>query len=188
MTTFAQFAADHEVTMTAEFKGKHIDKTRPTESAGAGWEHYLWVCTVDYNGRKYAVDFRMGLGNARSVVIGGQGGVSRQEIVAYAKEQGAPIEWGPGMGGRREPDGRTATTAHVAKAPTLDMVLSSLASDANAYLNADGFEGFCEDFGYDTDSRAAERTYNACKDVFLELTKLFGGDFGNELLACTEEG
>ena len=35
------------------------------------------------------------------------------------------------------------------------------------------FEDFCSEFGYDTDSRNAEKIYNACKDQYLHLISLY---------------
>ncbi len=50
---------------------------------------------------------------------------------------------------------------HQGKAPSAADVLDTLASDATGYEAATGFEGWCAEFGYDTDSRKAERTYRA---------------------------
>lgn len=35
------------------------------------------------------------------------------------------------------------------------------------------FEEFCEDYGYDTDSRKAEKVYNAVKNEWLNIQKLW---------------
>lgn len=43
--------------------------------------------------------------------------------------------------------------------PETDDVLSCIASDAAGYENARSFEDWCGDYGYDTDSRTAEKTY-----------------------------
>jgi hypothetical protein len=37
----------------------------------------------------------------------------------------------------------------------------------------DSFEDFCSELGYDTDSRSAERIYNACKEQYLQLCSLY---------------
>lgn len=53
--------------------------------------------------------------------------------------------------------------------PTFYDVLTSLQKyDVNT------FENFCGDFGYDTDSRTAERTYKAVKKEFKAVERLFG--------------
>lgn len=38
------------------------------------------------------------------------------------------------------------------------------------------FEDFCREFGYDTDSRKAEQTYNAVKDEYKSLCTLYSDD------------
>lgn len=38
----------------------------------------------------------------------------------------------------------------------------------------DGFENFCSEFGYDTDSRRAERTFKACKRLANKFFNLTG--------------
>lgn len=38
------------------------------------------------------------------------------------------------------------------------------------------FEDFCSEFGYDTDSKRAEKTYNAVRDEYLNVSRLFNED------------
>lgn len=38
------------------------------------------------------------------------------------------------------------------------------------------FEDFCSEFGYDSDSRKAERIYKACEKSLAKLEKLYSGD------------
>jgi hypothetical protein len=52
--------------------------------------------------------------------------------------------------------------------------MKCLVSDAAA--GAETFEDFCGDFGYDTDSRSAERTWKACRQMADQLRRLFGAD------------
>lgn len=59
--------------------------------------------------------------------------------------------------------------------PTLADVLPCLFSDADAADST--FEDFCDDFGYDTDSRRAEHTYRLCQQTAIRLRHLFGSDF-----------
>jgi hypothetical protein len=56
--------------------------------------------------------------------------------------------------------------------PTIGTVLSCLRSDASAYNLS--FEEWCAEYGYDDDSRRAERTYNACRDTAADLENLLG--------------
>lgn len=59
--------------------------------------------------------------------------------------------------------------------PKVEDVLDSLALDASAYENARGFEDFAGDFGYDTDSRKAERMYLECGETAKRLRFFLGG-------------
>lgn len=56
-------------------------------------------------------------------------------------------------------------------APTAAEVLESLVSDALGYRNARSFEEWAGDYGYDTDSRAAYRTFEACRRISERLDK-----------------
>ena len=59
--------------------------------------------------------------------------------------------------------------------PELANILDCLASDSSSYENARNFEDFASDMGYDTDSRRAERIYNACGKLAKDLRFLLGG-------------
>ena len=72
------------------------------------------------------------------------------------------------------------------KPPTLADVLDCLASDASGVDNAQSFEAWASEYGYDTDSRKAEATYRACEKQAQELKALLGQDAYNQLLYSTE--
>lgn len=61
------------------------------------------------------------------------------------------------------------------RVPTRDEVLGSLASDCS--LGEQTFRDFCGDLGYDTDSRKALATWEACNNMVDDLRRLFGGDY-----------
>lgn len=81
---------------------------------------------------------------------------------------------------------RARRADHIACKPTLAEILDSLALDASDIANGYEFEEWAENLGYDTDSRQAERIYNACKDVFLGLVRLLGLEGVNDLINNTE--
>jgi hypothetical protein len=61
-----------------------------------------------------------------------------------------------------------------------------LVSDAIA--GNDSFENFCSEFGYDQDSRTAEKIYRKCKKQLEKLQKIYDGDIydlANELQEVT---
>lgn len=49
--------------------------------------------------------------------------------------------------------------------PSLDEVMYSLVMDGSAFFDALSFDDWCSDYGYDTDSRKAERMYRACLEA-----------------------
>lgn len=70
--------------------------------------------------------------------------------------------------------------------PTAEDVLDCLASDAIGWNNAEGFEDWCGECGYDADSRRAERTYNAVKKQSTELAIFLSALQYDDLLWNTE--
>lgn len=60
------------------------------------------------------------------------------------------------------------------KPPTVANVLDCLASDASCANET--FEQWCAEFGYDADSRSAERTYNAVRKQTASLRAFLGSD------------
>lgn len=69
---------------------------------------------------------------------------------------------------------------------TLEEVLDCLASDAAGYENAGSFELRCDEYGYDTDSRKAEKTYNLIGKQAKTLKYILGEENYNALLWDTE--
>lgn len=61
--------------------------------------------------------------------------------------------------------------------PDAATVLDCLASDASGIDNARGFEDWCGEYGYDCDSRKAERTFKATETNARKLRRLLGDDY-----------
>lgn len=70
--------------------------------------------------------------------------------------------------------------------PKLDEVLDCIASDAASVENAQSFEDWCGELGFDTDSRKAHRIYSVCKRQAERLRKFVGINAYNDLLWETE--
>jgi hypothetical protein len=77
-------------------------------------------------------------------------------------------------------------SAHVVD-PTAKDVLSCLVADAQDYENASSFEDWADEYGYDTDSRKAERIYRGVKRQAEQLKRTVGDTIYNILLECSEE-
>lgn len=56
-------------------------------------------------------------------------------------------------------------------------VLSSLCSDAMTVENAGGFNNWCDDLGYDSDSRRALDIFKSCEKANAKLRKFLGDKF-----------
>ena len=65
-------------------------------------------------------------------------------------------------------------SGHGGKRPELADVLDCLASDAAGYENARSFADWCADYGYDVDSRRAERTFKAVERQATSLHRVLG--------------
>jgi hypothetical protein len=77
-------------------------------------------------------------------------------------------------------------SGHHGAEPTSDELLDCLASDAASVDNARSFEDWAGDFGYDTDSRKALRTYKTCEKQAAKLKALLGDEAYEQLLYHTE--
>ena len=76
--------------------------------------------------------------------------------------------------------------AHNGKPPQADDVLDCLASDSAGHDNARDFENWAAEYGYDTDSRKAEKIYRVVERQAAKLNVFLGDDLYNELLWDTE--
>lgn len=63
---------------------------------------------------------------------------------------------------------------HHGKYPKATDVLSALISDARSYYDAEGFDDWCAELGYDSDSRKAERIYKTCAREAKRLQRFLG--------------
>ena len=70
--------------------------------------------------------------------------------------------------------------------PTAEEVIDSLAMDGSVYLNNDSFENFCGEFGYDEDSRKAEKLYNTILKQAEKTEKFLGNELFNQLVYDVE--
>jgi hypothetical protein len=65
---------------------------------------------------------------------------------------------------------------HNGEPPAVAEVLSCLASDAAGIENARDFADWCSEYGFDTDSRKAERIYRTLKRQAVSLNRIMGND------------
>lgn len=102
-----------------------------------------------------------------------------------------PIERGP-LHRYEDPYKPTMTiwfsqgSAHKAP-PTLASILECLAGDAYGYENAPIFEEWADDYGYDPDSRTAERVFRAVQENTILLRRYLSQYDYAALLAVVKE-
>jgi hypothetical protein len=75
---------------------------------------------------------------------------------------------------------------HHGAEPEAAEVLDCLSSDASGIENGSGFEDWCGEYGYDTDSRKAEKTYKVCARQAAKLRVFLGDELYDQLLWHTE--
>lgn len=126
------------------------------------WPHFAWTVSLEYQGRKYSSPYRTGIGHAKPRLGCNRvsGGISTP--------RGNMKELAACRAGYLKPT-----------PPGLADVLSCLMSDACGA--EDTFEGWCGDFGYDTDSRKALATYLACQETRGALIAFLGHGLFDEL-------
>ncbi len=72
---------------------------------------------------------------------------------------------------------------HNGAAPNAFGVMDCILSDAAGWESADGFEDWAGEYGYDTDSRKAEKIYKAVEKGRNKLETLLGEDYETFLYA-----
>lgn len=89
------------------------------------------------------------------------------------------------QGARREMTVYFSMGSALCHEPTAADVIECLASDAAGYDAARGFEDWAREYGYDPDSRRAERTYRAVARQARRLERFLEGlDLETILAAC----
>ncbi len=89
------------------------------------------------------------------------------------------------VGGRQMTLYYSMGSAHTT-APTVEDVLNCLALDAAGSFNAQNFEDWASELGYDTDSRKAENIFKAMERQARKLQVLFGEPAYQQLLFNVE--
>jgi len=70
--------------------------------------------------------------------------------------------------------------------PDAEGVLNCLALDSSGIENTSSFEGWCCEYGYDTDSRKAEKIFKVCERQAKKLKVFLGEHLYQQLLFNTE--
>jgi hypothetical protein len=146
---------------------------------------YHFHCTLTFGGQFHTFYYSKGLahntGKLRKSFGAGRIPFSWVQItIPQGDKRFMKESWGStvyadsliGSASRRGDKNKYADLMYEPTFPTVREVLSCLASDVTA--GEVSFEDFCADFGYDTDSRRAYKTWESCRDTGVALTRLYG--------------
>lgn len=140
---------------------------------GKIWQSLNWRVTLKRStGSKASlvVDYAQGSGNAPASKMKAPTPYDRR-----IREDAIAIECETGNVARKAWGGQDSViaSAKAIPAPRLGDVLHSLLLDSDV-LDSNGFEDWASDLGYDTDSRAAEKTYRECMEQSQKFRAIVG--------------
>lgn len=116
-----------------------------------------WKLNISRGGHKMKVDYQQGIAFCPSYAQGAMS-VATAEALEFEAE-----------------NGRHAGKRGEIEIPPLEDVLYSLIQDSSV-LDHPNFDAWAIDYGYDPDSKSAEKIYNACRENALMLRIVLGED------------
>lgn len=132
----------------------------------------IYTVTIKRNSREYTFDFGQSINNSGFYVMVGRNKKDIDRKYLESKNIKSIVK---SMNWDFNP---TLDKIHFPTAPNAYSVLSCMTK-----YDPGDFKNFCDDFGYDTDSRKAEKTYNAVMQEWLNMQRMFTND---ELEAMSE--
>lgn len=136
-----------------QLTANHIMLVTPPKD---NWAHDLWDVTLSYQGRQFNTEYRTGLGH-RTIHAWAKKHAQSNDLIFLAKNQFSAV-----------------------KTPNVADVVYSLLMDAH-YADQT-FSDWCENVGFDTDSRKALDVYLRCQDTYNQMVKLLGYDTFSQLV------
>jgi hypothetical protein len=175
--TFDAWAARHGVGYSAEFVP--FSRSRNAKPNATIRDMQInWRVTFTKDGRAFSTDYQQSIGHlplsVRQPWKGADSTLSRI-VVAHEPIILAALETGNVQTESRFTRGKLDP-------PTPADVLECLALDAGV-LDASTFEEWAGEYGYDADSREAERIYNECRNAAQRMLAVFGHKAMAELRA-----
>lgn len=155
-------------TLPIQMVSFHMQLVIPEAGSSDTWEHDEWKVTLSYEGRQYTTSYKTGLGHRKPAF-----GVKVRRGIGSDKYYTERL---PDMDAKRAAKGGLT----VPQDPKIADVLSSLLLDASGSDDR-SFEEWCDDFGYDADSRKALEVYLACQKSAVEIRRLLGTKLMDEL-------
>jgi hypothetical protein len=159
-----------EATFVPFSQSKHAKRNED----GKVWRSLNWKVTIKQNGKELIVtDYAQGDGHTPAYKKGHKSFSGPRELdraIAAECEKGVEVQC---IGAStdlilyRHKSFMGQRTPVSVPNPSLLEVCYSLTSDAQS--GAESFEDFCSNFGYDTDSRKARKTWKACQKIAFKL-------------------
>lgn len=141
-----------------EYRAEFIPGSR-TNHDDPDWECVTWRITLSVpNGGNYSTEYRSGIA---CIPVKYDNKARKLRTIAVDEQIKRAIETGSPRLGVKVPD------------PDLVNVLYCLVSDAGA-IDYSCFQDWADDFGYDVDSRKAEKIYRTCLEIGLWMRSALG--------------
>lgn len=137
-----------------------------------------WRVTIKNAGRALTTDYTQGIGHLPEEFrrhLQAQKGLGPRGLAQIERKVAET-----GRTGRVLSSPDILTSAKPLPAPLLRDVLYCLVMDAGV-IDYATFEEWASEYGYDTDSREAEKTYRACLETALQLRAILGNENMNKL-------
>jgi len=120
--------------------------------------------TVKKNNQEYTVDYHKGCGLRRWTQI--------VNLDRYHGAKHSTITLHPLLNPTSYEERQALLNYTEPEPVTLDEIIYSLHMDATCVCFGETFEDFCDELGYDNDSRKAEKFYHACRDTLATLIRM----------------
>lgn len=191
MITIAEFIQRHNISMTSR------DAPENPNMMDKGKEMFNYYCTLRMEERELNVYYSMGFAHVEILYRMGKHPLTSEQLVKHGikgflaydpKYKDVVVrEWGGrGVLLKQFNNGSLPTYTWRAKQPEVEDVLDCLAGDAQSIDNARSFEDWASNYGYDSDSRSAERSYQATLEASKNLRVWLGAERYRELLKEVE--
>lgn len=163
-----------------------MNETKPISPAQAGlsvrvidgprgtvedaWTRITYTVALEKDAREvWRGEYHLGVGHVDPKRAGDPWSFRKDRHLTL-QEQSMLHQWQRNPGVRfRDPENHAILAAKLAKQqrvqPSLEDVCCSLMLDGQPYFDGETFEEWAEGLGYDTDSRRAEKIYNACMET-----------------------
>ena len=148
------------------------------ESSGHKWPHVAFNVTLKRNGRAFFIGpYRFGVGHFNPTAAeAARIGSFTSGLPANCANMAAAMARRPSAN-FIDKELVADVAAHVAKtrkfSPAVADVLPNLLLDGSAFFDAEGFEDWCANYGYDHDSIKARDTFDACDKIGRGIARAF---------------